>query len=147
MKRNTGSHVLNIVLTLFKRNDSDIRSTGLDVLFVPFLLIFRSSHQRCSVRKGVRRNFVIFTGKHLCQSLFFDKVANFIEIETLAQIFSCEFCEISKNTFFHRTPLGAASPNFNTRKLGNLLTSQVFDTYLPPLQQFQIYRRYKFINF
>ena len=108
MKRNTGSHVLNIVLTLFKRNDSDIRSTGLDVLFVPFLLIFRSSHQRCSVRKGVRRNFVKFTGKHLCQSLFFDKVANFIEIETLAQIFSCEFCEISKNTLFYRTPPVAA---------------------------------------
>ena len=29
----------------------------------------RSSHRRCSV-KGVRRNFVKFTGKHLCQSLF-----------------------------------------------------------------------------
>ena len=25
---------------------------------------------------------------------------NFIKIETLAQVFSCEFCEISKNTFF-----------------------------------------------
>ena len=25
---------------------------------------------------------------------------NFIKKETLAQIFSCEFCEISKNTFF-----------------------------------------------
>ena len=34
---------------------------------------------------------------------------NFIEKETLAQVFSCEFCEISKNTFFHRTPLVAAS--------------------------------------
>ena len=27
----------------------------------------------------------------------------------LAQVFFCEFCEISKNTFFHRTPLVAAS--------------------------------------
>ena len=27
----------------------------------------------------------------------------------LAQVFSCEFCKISKNTYFHRTPLGAAS--------------------------------------
>ena len=26
--------------------------------------------------------------------------ANFIKKETLAQVFSCEFCEISKNTFF-----------------------------------------------
>ena len=24
--------------------------------------------------------------------------------ETLAQVFSCEFCEIFKNTFFERTP-------------------------------------------
>ena len=35
----------------------------------------------------------------------------FIKKETLAQVFSCEFCEISKNTFFHRTPLVAASDN------------------------------------
>ena len=30
---------------------------------------------------------------------------NFIKKETLAQAFSCEFCESSKNTFSHRTPL------------------------------------------
>ena len=44
--------------------------------------------------KDVLRNFAKFTGKHLCQSL------NFIKKETLAQVFSSEFCEISKNTFF-----------------------------------------------
>ena len=57
-----------------------------------------------SVRKGAFRNFAKFTGKHLCQSLFFNRVAgwacNFIKKETLAQVFSCEFCEISKNTIF-----------------------------------------------
>ena len=70
-------------------------------------MIYRSSHQRCSVRKGVLRNFAKFTRKHLCQSLYFNKVAtlrpeayNFIKIETLAQGFSCEFCEISKNISF-----------------------------------------------
>ena len=70
-------------------------------------MIYRSSHWRCSVRKGVFRNFEKFAGKHLCQSLFFNKVAglgpkrcNFIKKETLAQVFSCEFCEISKKTFF-----------------------------------------------
>ena len=31
--------------------------------------------------------------------------------ETLTQVFSCEFCEISKNNFFNRTPLVAASEN------------------------------------
>ena len=35
----------------------------------------RSSHQRCSIKKGVLRNFAKFTGKHLCQSLFFNKIA------------------------------------------------------------------------
>ena len=32
-----------------------------------------------------------------------------MKIETLAQEFSCEFCGISKNTFFYRAPLAAAS--------------------------------------
>ena len=40
----------------------------------------------------------------MCQSLYFNKVAgltcNFIKIETLAQVFSCEFSKISKNNIF-----------------------------------------------
>ena len=35
----------------------------------------RSSDWRCSIRKGVLRNFVKFIGKHLRQSLSFNKVA------------------------------------------------------------------------
>ena len=35
----------------------------------------RSSHSRCSIKKGVLKNFAKFTGKHLCQSLFFNKFA------------------------------------------------------------------------
>ena len=34
---------------------------------------------------------------------------NFIIKENLAQVFSCEFCEISKNVFSYRTPLVAVS--------------------------------------
>ena len=48
-------------------------------------LTFRSSHRRCSVRKNVLRNF--------------EKAYNFIKKETLAQVLSREFCEISKNIF------------------------------------------------
>ena len=74
--------------------------------------VLRSSHRRCSVKKGVLRNFTKLTGKHLCQSLFFNKVVgqacNFIKKETLAQVFSCKFCEICKNTFSYRTALVAA---------------------------------------
>ena len=35
----------------------------------------KSSHRRCSLQKGILRNFAKLTGKHLCQSLFFNKVA------------------------------------------------------------------------
>ena len=36
----------------------------------------RSNHRRCSVRKGVLRNFAKLTGKYLYRSLFFNKVAD-----------------------------------------------------------------------
>ena len=40
------------------------------------MIIFRSSHRKCFVRKGTVRNFSKFTEKHLYQSLFFIKVAD-----------------------------------------------------------------------
>ena len=43
--------------------------------FVKDLIDDRSSRRKCSVRKVVLRNFTKFTGKHLRQSLFFNKVA------------------------------------------------------------------------
>ena len=47
-----------------------------------------------------------------------ESLFNFIKKETLAQVFSCEFCEISKNTFSFRTPPVAASIDWNVaRKL------------------------------
>ena len=61
-----------------------------------------------SVKQGAPRNFTKFTRKCLCQSLFFNKVAG-LKKATLAQVLSCEFCEISKNTFSYGTPLVAAS--------------------------------------
>ena len=65
---------------------------------------YRSSHRKRSLRKGVLRNFAKFTGKHLCQRLFFNQVADLslqlYKKGTLTQVFSCEFSEISKNTFF-----------------------------------------------
>ena len=73
-------------------------------------MIRRSRHQRCSIKKAVFRNFVKFTRKHLCQSLF-----NFIRKETLVQVFSCE---IFKNTFFTEhlwaTTSGLVKPCLNS---------------------------------
>ena len=66
-------------------------------------LRLRSSHRTWSVRKGVLKRFARFIGKLLCQRLFFNKVVgaacNFIKKESLAQVFSYEFCEIFKSTF------------------------------------------------
>ena len=78
------------------------------------LAFYRSSRSDVFCKKSVLRNFVRFTGKHLCQSRFFNKVAGLrpgtlLKKETLVQVLSWEFCEISKNTFFHRTPPAAAS--------------------------------------
>ena len=139
---------------------------------IDFRMTSRSSHERCSTNKGFLRKIAKMTGKHLCQSLLFNKVEGLrsatllkrdsgtvvfvwsnIEIsnidirmtsrsshercsqikvfseksqkwqenicarvsfliklkasglqlywkETLAQLFSSEFCKISKNTIF-----------------------------------------------
>ena len=46
---------------------------------------------------------------------------NFIKKETLAQMFSCEFWQISKNSFSYRTPQVAASKyRFFTENFENI---------------------------
>ena len=41
----------------------------------------RSSRRRCSIKKAVLKNFTIFTGKHLCWSLFLTKLQASIPYE------------------------------------------------------------------
>ena len=64
------------------------------------VLNFRSSRPEVLCKKGVFRNFAKFTIKHLCQGLFFNKVAgiacNFIKKETLA--YGCLF--VAKMYFY-----------------------------------------------
>ena len=62
----------------------------------PRYCVIRSSHCRCSIKKSVLKSLAKFTGKHLCQGLFFYKVKK----ETVTQVFSYEFSEIFKSTFF-----------------------------------------------
>ena len=57
----------------------------------------RNSYQRCSIKEGFLKNFANLTGKHLWQSLFFNRV---VGLSPLAKVFSCEFCKIFKNNFF-----------------------------------------------
>ena len=47
----------------------------------------------CSIKKVAPRNFTKFTGKHLCQSLFFNKVAVFRPINSIIKQY-CSCCII-----------------------------------------------------
>ena len=60
------------------------------------ILPSRSSHPEVFCKKGVLRNFAKLTGKHLRQSLFFNKLAG--QRETLVQVFNP--CTQSAISFF-----------------------------------------------
>ena len=69
---------------------------------------FKSSHRMCSVKKDVRR-ISQNSQENTC-----DRVScKFIKKQTLAQVLSCEFCEISKNTFFTEHVWATASISQN----------------------------------
>ena len=84
-----------------------------------FIKSFANNHSNRSSHQNHRSRI-------LCQSLFLIKLqakakaCNFVKKETLAQVFSSKFCEISKNTFSHRTPPMAASP-LSCARLLNLI--------------------------
>ena len=80
--------------------------------------ISRSSHRKCSVRKGVLRNLAKFTGKHLYQSLF--------KLQASAQrlwhrCFPANFAKFLRtpflqNTFFTEHLQATASASHNNKK-------------------------------
>ena len=59
--------------------------------------ICRSSRPDVLCKKGVLKNFAKFTGKHLCQSLFFNKVAGLLFCTTPPD--DC-FCISLKQQYF-----------------------------------------------
>ena len=64
--------------------------------------------QRCSMKKGVLRNFTKFTGKHLCQSLFFNKVAvlrpaNLLKKGLWQSCFPVNFAKFRRTHFLQNT--------------------------------------------
>ena len=94
-----------------------------------FCLVLEAVAQRCSVKKvflGILQN----SQENTCVRV------NFIKKETLAQVSSCEFCKIYKNTFFHRTLPMAASVVFlfefnvisKPSKNDELLFRNIFET-------------------
>ena len=78
------------------------------IVLQPYHIYIKAVVHRCSVRKV----FLEISQNSQENTYFFNKkkpeACNFIMKETLAQVFSCELCEISRNTFLHRTPLVVA---------------------------------------
>ena len=73
--------------------------------------------RRCSVKRCSQKFLKIHRKTPVPQT------CNFIKKETLVQGVSCEFCEISKNTFFYRIPLLAA---FNYKRFKRIIKFRVF---------------------
>ena len=73
----------------------------------------RSSRPEVFCKKGVLRNFTKFAGKHLCQSLFFNKVAGLRPATLLKErlwhrCFPVNFVEFLRTSFFiEHLPLAA----------------------------------------
>ena len=65
----------------------------------------RSSHQKCSIKKGVLKNLTKFTGKLLCQILFFNKVeglrpATLLKKKPRHSCFPVNFAKFSRTPFW-----------------------------------------------
>ena len=72
----------------------------------------KSNHRRCYIEKSILKNFAKFTGKHLCRTLSFDKVAAaglrsalLLKKKTQDRCFSVNFARFLR-TSFDGTPSG-----------------------------------------
>ena len=68
------------------------------------LLIRISRTAEVFYKKGVHDNFAKFTIKHLRIRQLIENTRQLVENETLAEVFSCGFCKMFKNTFFTEHP-------------------------------------------
>ena len=98
--------------------DTDTNNKLKDSRIVNIRLRYRSSHQMCYLEKGVLKNLAKFTENTCARASFLIKlqarVSFLIKLRVLRpatllkkrlwpvwhRCFSCEFCEIFKNTFF-----------------------------------------------
>ena len=72
---------------------------------------FKSNHRRCSVKNGALRNFAKFTGKPLCPSLFFNKVAGtatLLKKRLWRRCFPVDFVKFLRTPFLQNTSGGCS---------------------------------------
>ena len=102
--------------------------------FLGLVWNIRSSHPKVFRKKGAKRNFAKLTGKHLCQSLFFNKVAGLqlhLKRDSDTGVFLSNLRNFSKHLFYG-APLVAASdiPFFLTQDLKNFLSLEDNKEYI-----------------
>ena len=98
--------------------------------------VFRSSRPEVFCKNGVLRNFAKFTGKHLCQSLFFNKVAG-LRPTTLLKKRLWHRCFPVNFTKFLRTP-------FHTEHSGSCFCAFVNDSHFK--REFHFHVQFEFEN-
>ena len=95
--------MIYIVLNHFDLNELNLTSKVEPI-------IIRSRHKRCSRKKGFLKNFAKFTKNTSARVSFLIKLkTSGLQLhskETLAEVFSYEFCKTFKNTFLCRPNLG-----------------------------------------
>ena len=97
---------------------------------VLFRIQCRRSRPKVFCKKDVLRNFIKFTGKHLCQSLLFNKdaglkPATLLKRKLWHRCFPVNFMRLLRKLFF-RTPLVAACVNVISKDLITFFNFFVF---------------------
>ena len=91
-----------------------------------FAKVLSHTYGICNVTKQI-----LYEGKKVRLLLYTEAVScrcycNFVKKETLAQLFSCEFCEIFKKKFLHRPPLVDGSINKERQKNCEQIQSEIY---------------------
>ena len=86
-------------------------------------VVQRNSHPEVFCTKSVLKNFAKFTGKHLCQGLFCNKIANFRPATLLRKTlwyrcFPVDFAKFLRARFFteHLKPVAASEVYFSSHQ-------------------------------
>ena len=76
-------------------------------------------------KKTVLKNFVKFTGKHLCQSPFFNKVATLFWMRIWHRCFPVKFAKFSRTAFLKKTSGGGLCNSSMKQHLVNIYLFKV----------------------
>ena len=113
----------------------------------------RSSQESCSIKKAVLKNLTKFTGKHLCQNLFSNKVAGLSSATLLKKrlwqrCFPLNFAKFLRKSFLQNTSRGLLlafmkafmkSLHYKECGLKILLTFLAFNWYKESIPEFREY--------